>query len=126
MSPGHGMTDPIGFVPTELMPMALASVDRTLYVASAKGKGTGPNNMAQRPTEATKGRRLVRRGFTYAPTLLYGSLAALNEAAIESELKASTGVVLESNRMKSARETIQFADGGNPIKHMHYILTENL
>jgi DNA-binding beta-propeller fold protein YncE len=125
MSPGHGMAEPIGFVPTELMPMALASVDRTLYVASAKGKGTGPNNMAQRPTEAMKGRRLVTRSFTYAPTLLYGSLAALEQAAIESELKASTGVVLESNRMKAARETIHFADGGSPIRHVIYILKEN-
>ena len=125
MPPGHGMAEPIGFVPTELMPMALASVARTLYVASAKGKGTGPNDMAQRPTEATKGRRLVTRSFTYAPTLLYGSLAALDEAAIESTLKASTAVVLESNRMKAARETIQFADGGSPIKHVIYILKEN-
>jgi len=119
------MAEPIGFVPTELMPIALASVAHTLYVASAKGKGTGPNDMAQRPTEATKGRRLVTRSFTYAPTLLYGSLAALDEAAIESALKASTAVVLESNRMKAARETIQFADGGSPIKHVIYILKEN-
>jgi DNA-binding beta-propeller fold protein YncE len=125
MSPGHGMAEPIGFVPTELMPMALSSVDGTLYVASAKGQGTGPNNMAQRPTEATKGRRLVTRSFTYAPTLLYGSLAALNEAGVESELEASTAVVLESNRMKAARETIQFAGGGSPIKHVIYILKEN-
>ena len=84
-----------------------------------------PNNMAQRPTEATKGRRLVARSFTYAPTLLYGSLAALDQAAIDSTLKASTGVVLESNRMKAAGETIRFADGGSPIKHVIYILKEN-
>jgi DNA-binding beta-propeller fold protein YncE len=125
MSPDHGMVEPIGFVPTELMPMALASVGRTLYVASAKGKGTGPNDMAQRPTDATMGMARMKRSFTYAPTLLYGSLAALNEGAMQSELKASTGVVLESNRMKAARETIQFADGGSPIKHVIYILKEN-
>jgi DNA-binding beta-propeller fold protein YncE len=124
MSPAHGMVEPVGFVPTELMPMALASVGGTLYVASAKGKGTGPNNMAQRPTDATKA--MARKlSFTYAPTLLYGSLAALNEGTMQSELKASTRVVLESNRMKAARETIQFADGGSPIKHVIYILKEN-
>jgi DNA-binding beta-propeller fold protein YncE len=121
----NGMVEPIGFVPTELMPMALASVGRTLYVASAKGKGTGPNNMAPRPTEATQGMSLMRRRFTYAPTLLYGSLAALNQAAMESKLKAWTELVLESNRMKAAKETIQFADGGSPIKHVIYILKEN-
>jgi DNA-binding beta-propeller fold protein YncE len=123
--PGKGMAEPIGFVPTELMPIALASVGRTLYVASAKGGGTGPNGMAPRPTNATKDMALMRRSFTYAPTLLYGSLAALNQAALESGLKASTGAVLESNRMKAARETIQFAGGGSPIKHVIYILKEN-
>jgi DNA-binding beta-propeller fold protein YncE len=125
MSPGKGMIEPIGFVSTELMPMALAAVGRTLYVASAKGKGTGPNSMAPRATDATKNMALMRRRFTYAPTLLYGSLAALDQAAMESGLKASTGAVLESNRMKAARETIQFAGGGSPIKHVIYILKEN-
>jgi DNA-binding beta-propeller fold protein YncE len=125
MALGSGMAEPIGFVPTELMPMALASAGRTLYVATAKGKGTGPNNMAPRPTDATKNMALMRRRFTYAPTLLYGSLAALDQAAMDSGLKASTEVVLESNRMKAARETIQFAAGGNPIKHVIYIVKEN-
>jgi len=120
-----GMVEPIGFVPTELMPMALASMGRTLYVASAKGRGTGPNNMDPRPTEATKNYPLMKRGFTYAPTLLYGSLATLDQTAVESALKASTAVVLESNRMKAAREAIHFAGGGNPIKHVIYILKEN-
>jgi len=124
LPPGR-MLEPLGFVPTELMPMALVSAGDTLYVASAKGKGTGPNDMAPRPTPATKRMALMRRSFTYAPTLLYGSLAALDQAAMERGLKASTAVVLESNRMKAARETIQFADGGSPIKHVIYILKEN-
>jgi DNA-binding beta-propeller fold protein YncE len=124
-APGKGMVEPIGFVPTELMPMALASVGRTLYVASAKSRGTGPNDMAPRPTDATRSMALMKRSFTYGPTLLYGSLATINQAAMESALKASTAVVLESNRMKAARETIEFAGGGNPIKHVIYILKEN-
>ncbi|HME41367.1 MAG TPA: hypothetical protein VKG63_20595 [Steroidobacteraceae bacterium] len=121
----QGMVEPNGFVPTELMPMALASVGGTLYVASAKGKGTGPNAMAPRLTDATRGLPPMRHRFTYAPTLLYGSLAALDEASMDSELKASTGAVLESNRMKAARETIQFAGGGNPIRHVIYVIKEN-
>jgi DNA-binding beta-propeller fold protein YncE len=125
MAFGHGMAEPIGFVPTELMPMALASAGRTLYVATAKGKGTGPNNMAPRPTDATKNMTLMRRRFTYAPTLLYGSLAVLDQAAMDSGLKATTEVVLESNRMKAASETIEFAQGGAPIKHVIYIVKEN-
>jgi len=120
-----GMVEPIGFVPTELMPIALASDGRHLYVASAKGKGTGPNNMAQRPTDATKSLAMTKRSFTYGPTLLYGTIAQLDEAGIESGLKAATDVVLQSNRMKAAQETIQFAGAVNPIKHVIYVVKEN-
>ncbi|MGO9931730.1 MAG: YncE family protein, partial [Steroidobacteraceae bacterium] len=117
-----GMIEPIGFVPTELMPIALASDGRNLYVASAKGKGTGPNSMAQRPTDATQGLPMTKLKFTYGPTLLYGSIARIDEAGIESGLKAATDAVLQSNRMKAAQETIQFAGGVNPIKHVIYVL----
>ena len=123
---GSGMVEPIGFVPTELMPMALASDGRNLYIASAKGTGTGANNRAQRPTEATQHLPMAKLKFTYGPTLLYGTLAQLNEAGIESDLKAATDVVLQSNRMKAAQETIQFAGGANPIQHVIYVLKENL
>lgn len=124
--PGAGdRVGPIGFVPTELMPIALASVGNKLYVASAKGKGTGPNNMPQRPTEATKDMPMTKRNFTYAPTLLYGSLAMLDETALESTLRAATDEVLESNRMRAAQESLSFAGGGSPIKHVIYVLKEN-
>ena len=122
---GPGMVEPIGFVPTELMPIALASDGRNLYIASAKGTGTGANTMAQRPTEATKHLPMAKRKFTYGPTMLYGTLARLNEAGLESELKAATDLVLQSNRMKAAQETIQFAGGANPIRHVIYVLKEN-
>ncbi len=122
---GSGMAEPIGFVPTELMPMALASDGRNLYIASAKGTGTGANNRSQRPTQATKHLPMAKLRFTYGPTLLYGTLARLDEAGIESDLPAATDVVLQSNRMKAAQETIQFAGGANPIQHVIYILKEN-
>ncbi len=121
MNDQRGMTEPIGFVPTELMPTALAFSGSTLYVATDKGKGTGPNNMPQAP-----GARAGRASsFTYAPTLIHGSLASLKEQEIESNLKASTETVLESNRMRAAAETISFASGHNPIKHVIYIIKEN-
>jgi DNA-binding beta-propeller fold protein YncE len=41
-----GFVEPLGFVPTEYMPLALASVGGKLYVTTDKGKGTGPNNFA--------------------------------------------------------------------------------
>jgi len=121
----RGMTEPIGFVPTELMPTALAFSDGTLYVATDKGEGTGPNNMPQAPGAHSRTTSGMERGFTYAPTLIHGSLASLKEQGIESNLKPSTQVVLESNRMRAAQETITFASGRNPIKHVIYIIKEN-
>jgi DNA-binding beta-propeller fold protein YncE len=119
-----GFVEPLGFVPTEYMPLALASTGGKLYVATDKGKGTGPNNFAQRIAADATGRQ--RRGAsTYIATLLYGSLAALEESSIDPGLKASTETVLESNRMKAAKETIQFASGKDRIQHVIYIIKEN-
>src|SRR3984885_14367583 len=127
----EGMGEPIGFVPTEWMPMSMAVTGGKLYVATAKGKGTGPNNFPQRPTEATKDSARMKRGFTYIATLLCGSLATLDVASIDSGLPQWTTEVLESNRMKAAAEKIQFASGvdsgsaSGPIKHVIYIIKEN-
>jgi DNA-binding beta-propeller fold protein YncE len=125
MDDQHGMTEPIGFVPTELMPTALVFSGSTLYVATDKGKGTGPNNMPQAPGAHSSTASSSERTFTYAPTLIHGSLASLKEQQIDSNLKASTETVLESNRMRAANETITFAAGHNPIKHVIYIIKEN-
>jgi DNA-binding beta-propeller fold protein YncE len=121
---GRGMTQPIGFVPTELMPTALALSGDTLYVATDKGKGTGPNGMPQVRNPGEHVWSLQER-FTYSPTLIHGSLASLRESDIERNLEASTETVLESNRMRAAQETINFASGHNPIKHVIYIIKEN-
>ncbi|MGD0737720.1 MAG: beta-propeller fold lactonase family protein [Terracidiphilus sp.] len=125
----QGMVEPIGFVPTEWMPMSMAFVPSAaggkLYVATAKGKGTGPNNFAQRVTPENTPRRL-HTPTTYIGTLLYGSLATLDAAEIEKNLPSWTSVALESNRMKAAEEKISFAgDSQRRIKHVIYIIKEN-
>jgi YVTN family beta-propeller protein len=146
-----GMVEPIGFLPTEWLPTAMAMVNGKLYVATAKGTGTGPNNFPQRVTEETT-TRYGKSKFTYIATLLYGSMASLDVAAMEKELPKWTAEVLESNRMKAAEEKIQFADSvvrkadsstplrsgrndtskqtaaqgwSGPIKHVIYIIKEN-
>ncbi len=133
-----GMVEPLGFVPTEWMPMAMAVSAGKLYVATAKGHGTGPNNFAHRQAAGMS----RAASFSYIGTLLYGSLAVLDEKAVAAELKASTEVVLESNRMKAAEEKIAFApeverkadssallrngkQNSGPIKHVVYIIKEN-
>jgi YVTN family beta-propeller protein len=125
----QGMVEPAGFIPTEWMPMSMAflpsAAGGTLYVATAKGKGAGPNNFPQRQTEETRQKKF-HRASSYIATLLYGSLAALDAVEIEKNLPQWTSVALESNRMKAAAEMIAFADGApNPIKHVIYIIKEN-
>ena len=125
----QGMEAPIGFVPTEWMPMSMAfvpgSADGKLFVATAKGHGTGPNGMPMRINDPRSG-KMIERMSTYIGTLLYGSLATLNESDIEKNLPQWTAVVIESNRMKAAAEKITFAGGTQDrIKHVIYIIKEN-
>jgi len=125
----HGFVEPAGFVPTEWMPMSMAFLKSgaagTLFVATAKGSGTGPNNM---PQEAAEGTILKwrREPTTYIGTLLRGSLAKVSEADIETNLKQWTDAAIESNRLKAAKETFEFAGSDRSrIKHAIYIIKEN-
>jgi DNA-binding beta-propeller fold protein YncE len=123
------MVEPIGFVPTEWMPMSMAFLPSAtggkLYVATAKGKGTGPNGTPPRQTADAKSKRFLR-SYTYIGTLVYGSLASLDVAEMEKNLPQWTEVVLDSNRMKAAEEKITFAGGAHDrIKHVIYIIKEN-
>ncbi len=124
----EGMVEPDGFIPTEWLPFSMTflsgSNGGTLYVATAKGQGTGPNNFAQRENDETRSQRYHSTS-TYIGTLLYGSLASINEADIEKNLPQWTDEVLQSNRMKAAAEKIPFAGGPSPIKHVIYIIKEN-
>jgi DNA-binding beta-propeller fold protein YncE len=119
----RGMVEPVGFIPTEWMPTGVASAAGKLFIASGKATGTGPNNMSQRPTEATRNSPRFKSPTTYVATLLHGSIAAVEEKSLD--LKALTAEVLEDNRMKAAAETIAFHAGTNPIKHVIYIIKEN-
>lgn len=120
-----GMTEPIGFVPTDWMPISMIFSGGKLYVATDKGRGTGPNAMPQQQTDEMKAEHQAPE-HTYIATLLYGSVATLDPAAMEKTLAASTREVLAVNRMKAAAEKVPFAGGrANPIKHVIYIIKEN-
>ncbi len=124
----QGMVEPIGFVPTEWMPISMAFIPSAsggkLYVASDKGKGSGPNNFPQRAVEGLRGG--AQRSNAYIATLIYGSLATLDESDISTNLAQWTSTVLDSNRMKAAAEKITFAGGAHDrIKHVIYIIKEN-
>jgi DNA-binding beta-propeller fold protein YncE len=121
----QGFVEPAGFVPTEWMPISMAFANGKLYVATDKGKGTGPNKMPQGQTAEMKAKN-HHSDHTYIATLLYGSLASIDAADIDKNLTQSTQTVLASNRMKAAEEKVTFTDGThNRISHVIYIIKEN-
>ncbi len=113
---------PSGFLPTEWYPTALALVGDRLYVATDKGTGTGPNDM---PQKMVPGGGRPPSSSTYIATLLHGSLAAIDLPRALDRLKPWTESVIENNQMKAAQARIVFPDGGDPIKHIIYIIKEN-
>ena len=75
----------LGFIPTEWYPSALALVGNDLLIATAKGQGSGPNNMQG----MLKGER-KRKEHPYIPTLIGGSIQRLSLADIDKNLAAYT------------------------------------
>ncbi len=112
---------PMGFIPTEWYPTALAVTNGWLYIATGKGQSTGPNAAPLKAGED------ARHSHAYIATLLHGSLARVRIDAIDSKekLRPFTAEVLRSNLMEGKSEKIAFAGGRNPIKHLIYVIKEN-
>lgn len=117
---GAVSTEPLGFIPTEWYPSALAVVGNDLLIATAKGESSGPNNMQGK----LKGER-KRKEHPYIPTLIGGSIARLSLADIDKNLAAYTKQVEEANLLDSDGGKFEFAGGKNPIRHVIYVLKEN-
>ena len=111
---------PIGFIPTEWYPSALAIAGNDLLIATAKGEGSGPNNMQG----TLKGER-KRKEHPYIATLIGGSIQRISLADIDKSLAAYTRQVEEDNLMRSDGGKFEFAGGTNPIRHVIYVLKEN-
>ena len=118
---------PAGFIPTEWYPTVVAFKAGKLYVATGKGKGTGPNVDPQprAPHPSPHETRRLDRPHTYIATMLHGSLATIDAEQAERQLPDLTRQVVESNMMNAAQKTIAFRNGGEPIKHVIYIIKEN-
>ena len=111
---------PLGFIPTDWYPSALAVQGDDLLIATAKGQSTGPNNGLGKTA-----RELKHHGHPYIPTLLHGSIARLNIPSTLVKLDELTRVVEHDNLLHQDPGTIQFASGKNPIKHVIYVIKEN-
>ena len=111
---------PLGFIPTDWYPTAVATVGDDLLIATSKGQGTGPNNF-----KGQTGYEQRHHQTAYIPTLLYGSVARLNYRDIEKQLPELTQKVETTNLLNSDPGSIRFAQGSNPIHHVIYVLKEN-
>jgi DNA-binding beta-propeller fold protein YncE len=114
------LDSPLGFIPTDWYPTALAMVGDDLLIATSKGEGTSPNTG---PGVITSERR--HREHPYIPTLLYGSVARLHIGDVEQRLPELTERVEQNSLLKADPGQIEFAQGSNPIRHVIYILKEN-
>lgn len=123
-----GMVEPTGFIPTEWMPMCVAYAPtlhgERIYIATAKGKGTGPNDAPMKATDSSMGKRFLRR-YTYIASMLHGSIAGVDVKQVWTDLPVWTEQAIADNRLKAEQEKIEFAGGENPIKHVIYIIKEN-
>ncbi len=114
------LDEPLGFIPTDWYPTALATVGNDLLIATSKGEGTSPN----RGPGGTEWERRHKE-HPYIPTLLYGSVARLHIHDVEAQLPELTKRVQEANLIESDPGRIEFAQASNPIRHVIYILKEN-
>ncbi|MGD0214711.1 MAG: phosphoesterase [Terriglobales bacterium] len=112
--------EPIGYIPAEWYPSALAIAGNDLLIATAKGEGSGPNNMLG----TLKGER-KRKEHPYIPTLIGGSIQRVSLVDIDKNLAAYTRQVEEDDLVNSDGGKFAFAGGKNPIRHVIYVLKEN-
>ena len=111
---------PLGFIPTDWYPSALAVHGDDLIIATAKGEGSRANKDMGKTVYETK-----HKEHPYIPTLLKGSIARLNIPSTLAKLPEYTQMVEHDNLFHSDPGKITFAGGKNPIKHVIYVLKEN-
>ena len=111
--------EPAGFIPTEWYPTAIAAAGDELFIASGKGQGSGP------ATTLPPGVSGLGRRYEYIAALIHGSLARIPLPGLDRKLAAYTQQVVESNRSRGNTDRVEFAAGGNPIRHVIYIIKEN-
>ena len=116
---------PMGFIPTEWYPTALAVREGELFVVSGKGQGTGPNPGPLLPDSPDRTYGEAREKHPYIVTLIRGSVARLNISEAEKRLDQLTDETLNSNLFRGRNDTLPFQAGRNPIKHVIYIIKEN-
>ena len=111
---------PLGFIPTEWYPTALAVHGDDLLVATGKGLGPGPN--AQTAPLNAHGEPDKH---PYIFELLHGSVARFNRLDAEKNLDAYTQEAVRDNFIDRRAAAPNFPGGKSPIHHVIYIIKEN-
>src|SRR5580658_2961613 len=88
---GSGAAEATGFIPTEWYPTVVAATGKDLLIASAKGKGSGPN---PKPIGEKKD---GRPQYPYGPAMIHGSLARIPLADVTANLTTYTKQVVATN-----------------------------
>ncbi len=108
-----------GFIPTEWYPTVVAVAGNDLLIASAKGRGSGPN-----PKPLKTGSNGQPR-YPYGPAITHGSLARIPLNTLKQHLPAYTELVTKTNAAQGNIDRIPFDAGENKIHHVIYIIKEN-
>jgi len=108
-----------GFIPTEWYPTVVAATSKDLLIASAKGRGSGPN-----PKSIGKTADGLPT-YPYGPALINGSVARIALADLPASLSTFTTQVSEANAARGNADRVRFAAGENKIRHVIYIIKEN-
>jgi hypothetical protein len=108
-----------GFIPTQWYPTVVAATRKDLLIASAKGRGSGPNPKSIGKTADGRPR------YPYGPAMINGSLARIALADLPANLPAFTKQVSEANAARGNADRVRFAAGENKIRHVIYIIKEN-
>lgn len=109
----------VGFIPTQWYPTVVAATGKDLLIASAKGRGSGPNPRSIGKTADGRPR------YPYGPALINGTLARITLADLHANLSTFTKQVSEANAVRGNADRVPFATGENKILHVIYIIKEN-
>ncbi len=116
---GSGAAEAAGFIPTEWYPTVVAATGKDLLIASAKGKGSGPN------PKLIGEKKDGRPQYPYGPAMIHGSLARVALTDVAANLAAYTRQVVDTNALRGNGDRVPFAGGENKIHHVIYIIKEN-
>jgi hypothetical protein len=109
----------LGFIPTEWYPTVVAATATDLLIASAKGRGSGPNPVPLKKYPDG------RPDYPYNPAMTNGSLSRFPLNTLNDHLAAYTELVSKTNAAQGNVDRIPFAAGENKIHHVIYIIKEN-